>query len=269
MTFNSPGLTRLVVAAMLTVLAAALPRPGAAQGAVQVAAQGAAASPPVAAFTPAQRTEIVAILRDALTRDPSILRDAVASLRAEDARTQEASARMAIGSARGPLLGASGDPVAGNPAGDVTVVEFYDLRCPYCRRMQPVLDQLLTQDHGVRLVLKDLPILGPGSVLGARAVLAAQRQGGYQKLQEAVLRGPADITEATLQEQARAVGLDWPRLQADMADASIQARIDANLSLARALSIDGTPAMIIGDHLIPGAISLADLQAAVGQARGK
>ncbi len=224
-------------------------------------------STPQAAFSPAQRAEIVAILRDALKADPSILRDAVGALRADDSRLQEAAARAAI-SASGPhLTGESGDPIAGNPAGDVTVVEFYDLRCPYCRHMIPVIDALLAADKGVRLVLKDLPILGPSSVLGTRAVLAAQRQNGYMKLQSAIMRGPSDITEETLKTQAQAAGLDWPRLRHDMDDPAIQTRIDTNLALAKAINVEGTPAMIIGGKLIPGAMDLPALQAAIGEAR--
>ena len=130
-----------------------------------------------------------------------------------------------------------------------------------------VFDQLIAADHGVRLVLKDLPILGPASVLGSKALLAAQRQGGYLKLQAAMMSGPPDITEATLRTQAGATGLDWARLQRDMADPEIQHRIDANLALARTLSVDGTPAIVVGDRVLPGAVDLAQLRSVVAEAR--
>ena len=84
--------------------------------------------------------------------------------------------------------------MAGNPHGDVTIVEFFDTRCPYCRQLEPVMAKLLAQDHGVRLVYKDLPILGPPSVLGSSALLAAQRQGGYEKLRDAMMTAPPDLT---------------------------------------------------------------------------
>jgi len=228
---------------------------------------GAQMSEPAPTFTPQQRSEIVAVVREALKSDPSILRDAVGALRADDGRIQEAAARAAISASTAQLNNAPGDPVAGNPDGDVTVVEFYDVRCPYCRRMLPAIDQLLATDKGVRLILKDLPILGPGSILGSRALLAAQRQGGYLKLQRAIMRGPADVTDASLQNQAEANGLDWTRLQRDMADPAIQTRIDANLALAHTLNIEGTPALIVGTKLIPGAVDFAALQKAVKEAR--
>ena len=228
-----------------------------------------AADAPPAPFTPAQRAEIVAILRQALVSDPTILRDAVTALQQAEAGNRDAAASGAIEQAGAALTANQGDPVAGNPQGDVTVVEFYDLRCPYCRRMMPVIDSLLRQDPNIRLVYKDIPILGPGSVLGARAVLAARRQGGYAKLQSAIMRGSAQITDDSLHAEAQASGLDWTRLQRDMADPAIAARIKTNLDLARALGIDGTPAFVIGHRLVPGAVELADLQEAVAAARAR
>jgi protein-disulfide isomerase len=224
---------------------------------------------PAETFTPAQRAEIVRLLREALKRDPSILRDAIMALQADEGLRHDSAARAAITASRQALIGDPRDAVAGNPSGDVTVVEFYDVRCPYCRRMLPVTDQLLSHDHGVRLVLKDLPILGPPSVLGARALLAAERQGGYFKLHDVLMRSPEKPTEATLRTQVEGLGLDWARLQRDMADPVIQQKIDTNLALAHALGIDGTPAFVIGDKLLPGAMELADLQQAVAGARAE
>ncbi len=219
------------------------------------------------AFTPAQRAEIVDIVRAAMKTDPGILRDAITALQAEEAGAQDAAARTAIGRAGPALVRNPGDPVAGNPSGDVTVVEFYDLRCPYCRRMVPVIADLLARDPKLRLVYKDFPILGPPSLLGARAVLAAQRQGGYQKLQQAIMSGSGQITEGSLQREAVRLGLDWPRLARDMAAPDIQARIDARLALARDLGVNGTPSFVVGSRLLPGAVPLEELQAAVAAAR--
>jgi protein-disulfide isomerase len=231
---------------------------------------GPAAAPAMAqGFTPEQRTEIVEVVRAALKTDPSILRDAIASLQEEESRVQQAAARTAIGSLDEALTRAPGDPADGNPKGDVSVVEFFDVRCPYCRRMLPVMAELLRRDHNLRVVYKDIPILGPASLLGAKALLAAQLQGGYLALKDAVMSGPADITQETLRAAAAKTGLDWDRLQKDMAAPSVQQRIDTNLGLARKLDIQGTPAYVIGDRLLPGAISLADLQEAVAEARKK
>ena len=118
--------------------------------------------------------------------------------------------------------------------------------------------ELLARDHGVRLVYKDLPILGPASVLGSKALLAAQKQGGYEKLRAAIMAAPPQTTEAIIQEAAQRLGLDWKRLRHDMDDPAIQARI----------GIEGTPALVIGGDLIPGAVDLADLRKAVTTARG-
>jgi protein-disulfide isomerase len=227
----------------------------------------AAAQMPPAPFDAVQRAAIVEIVRNALKTDPTILRDAIAALQADDTRVQEAAARIAVATSRPALTQQPTDPQTGNPSGDVTMVEFYDVRCPYCRTMLPTMSQLLARDHGIRLVLKDLPILGPGSVLGARALLAAQRQGLYLQYQVAIMQGPPDVTETTLRTQAQSVGLDWARLQHDMADPAIQQRLDANLALAQALHIEGTPAIVLGDRVLPGAMQLADLQQAVAGAR--
>jgi len=220
-------------------------------------------------FSPQQRDEIVSIIRQALKTDPTLLRDAITALQQEESRRQNAVARSAIADSAQALARTPGDPVAGNPNGDVTVVEFYDVRCPYCRRMVPVVADLLKADPNVRVVYKDFPILGPASVTAARAVLAAQRQGGYFKLHAALMSGPPNIDQDTLRTAAQRAGLDWERLQRDMADPEIQARINAYLELGRKLDIQGTPAYVIGKQLLPGAVDFADLAGAVAQARRK
>lgn len=245
-------MTRLLRAAiMLVALAcvAAMPRAAAADQ-----------------FTPAQRAEIIAIVRDALKHDPSILRDAVTALQADDGARQAAESQAVLAAHRDALV-TPADPVAGNPHGDVTIVEFFDTRCPYCRRMEPVMEQFLAQDHGVKLVYKDLPILGPASVLGSKALLAAQEQGGYDKLRAAVMQLPPDTTLPMIQTAAERLGLDWGKLLHAMDSPAVQQRIDANLKLARALDIEGTPALVIGDTMVPGALDLAELQKDVAAER--
>jgi protein-disulfide isomerase len=219
-----------------------------------------------AEFTPTQRSEIVQIVRDALKNDPSILRDAVTAMQAEDGDRQQASSRAAIAAAKDTLVDAD-DPTGGNPKGDVTIVEFFDTRCPYCRKLEPAMADLLARDHGVRLVYKDLPILGPASVLGSKALLAAERQNGYEKLRTAIMDGPPQTTKPMIQDAVVRLGLDWKRLEHDMESPAIQARIDANLKLARSLGIAGTPALVIGGDLIPGAVDLPELQKVVATTR--
>lgn len=223
---------------------------------------------PVAAqsFTPQQRQEIVDVLREALRTDPSILRDAVAALETDEARVQDAASRTALAAARDQLVDPA-DPVAGNPLGDVTIVEFYDTRCPYCRRMRPVLAELTRLDPKLRVVIKDMPVLGPGSVLESRALLAAQRQGGYFPLQAALMRGGAQPDRDSIRAEANRLGLDGNALLRDMDDPAIKSRIEANLALARVLGLKGVPAYVVGTQVFPGAVELATLQEAVAEAR--
>jgi protein-disulfide isomerase len=219
-----------------------------------------------AEFTPAQRAEIITIVRDALKQDPSILREAVVALQADESKRTEEAAHTAIAQSQDQLV-TPADPIAGNPQGDVTIVEFFDTRCPYCRKLEPVMDSFLVQDRKVRLVYKDLPILGPASVLGTKALLAAQRQDAYGKMRDAVMKLPSNTTIAQIESSARALGLDWQRMARDMDDPAVQARIDANLKLAHTLGIQGTPALVIGNDLVPGAVDLPELQKAVAEAR--
>lgn len=226
-----------------------------------------AAAPLAAAeFTADQRTEIVSIIRDAMKQDPSVLRDAITALQADEGTREQAHARDALASVRDKMVSPA-DPIAGNPNGDVTIVEFFDVRCPYCKRIEPVMAQFLARDKGVRLVYKDLPILGPASMLASKALLAAQRQNAYEKLRDAVMKLPPDITTAMLQTEAKKLGLDWTKLSRDMDDAAVKQQIDANLALAHTLNIQGTPALIIGNEIVPGAIDIDELTRLVAAAR--
>jgi len=218
-------------------------------------------------FTDAQRDEIVGILREALRRDPSILRDAFSALQAADERDRTEAQRGAIVAQRAALFGNAEDPVRGNPRGDVTIVEFFDVRCPYCKRLHEDMSELLNRDRNLRVVMKDIPILGPASVVASRALLAAQRQGKYTQLHDALMRSRGEPTEALIRAEAQRAGIDVPRLLREMDDPAIQRRLDANLALARALRIEGTPALVIGDLLVPGAVPLDQLERLVAEER--
>ncbi|MFC4166770.1 DsbA family protein [Teichococcus aestuarii] len=226
-------------------------------------------APPAVAqpLTPEQRGEVVEILREALKRDPSILRDAFGALEQAEQQDRAGAQREAIRAEAAALLRDPADPVKGNPQGDLTIVEFFDARCGYCKALHPTMQALLAEDRQLRVVMKDLPILGPASVVASRALLAAQRQGKYAALQDALMRLRGEPTEAALKAEAEKLGLDWPRLKRDMEDPAIQARLQRNVALAQALSIQGTPALVIGDTLVPGAVDLPTLRQLVGQAR--
>ena len=240
--------------ALLLVLSAAGPLAGPAL----------AADPP--ALTPAQRAEVASILGEILRTDPGILREAMAALQADDDRRHDTAQADVLQLLADKLVDPA-DPVAGNPAAAVTLVEFYDTRCPYCRRLMGVTDELLRTDPSIRIVFKDLPILGPASQLESLALLAAQRQGGYLRLQAAVMRASTPPTRDTLRAEAERQGLDGAALLRDMDDPAIKARLDANVALAQQIGLQGTPAMVIGTRLIPGAVGLEELRAAVAEAR--
>jgi protein-disulfide isomerase len=220
-----------------------------------------------AGFTPEQRQEVVGILREALRQDPSILRDALVALEAAETRDREGAMRAAVAAHADALFRDPADPVRGNPQGAVTLVEFFDARCGYCKQLHPTMEQLLRRQPDVRLVLKDLPILGPNSVLASRALLAAQRQGKYAELHDALLKLREEPAEPVLRREAERVGLDWARLRREMDDPVVQQRLAGTMRLAQALRIEGTPALVIGDTVIPGAVDLATLERLVAEAR--
>jgi protein-disulfide isomerase len=219
-----------------------------------------------ATFAPRQRAQIVHILRDAMRKDPTILRDAIVVLQADNDRIERQAQRSAIAN-RANVLFDAGDPFVGNAHAGVTIVEFFDTRCPYCRQLAPMLERFVSKDGNVRLVYKDFPILGPASELGSRALLAAQRQGRYEDLRSLLMaKSSSDLTENSLRETAQDLGLDWPRLQRDMNSADVGRKIAANKNLAQALGIDGTPTIVIGEKIVEGA-DIATIAAAVANAR--
>lgn len=218
-------------------------------------------------FSESQRAEIERIIAELLKRDPKILRDALAALEADDARAQAAAAQGAIAMNRDMLERNPADPVLGNPQGSLTIVEFSDYRCPYCRRSHPDVRRLLAEDSSLRLVAKELPILGPGSVVMARAALAAQRQGKWQAANDRLIAFQGEPTEAAVVGTLVAIGLDEAKLRRDMADPSVAAQLQANLQLARMIGVSGTPAFVIGGQLQAGAMDLAELRQAVAAAR--
>ena len=251
-------------AALALGLGTALAQTGAQTGGQTDAPAGAPAAP---GFSPEQRAEIVSILRDALRTDPTILREAITAMQEAQRTEQENARRNALAASRDALFNDARDPVKGNPRGDVTIVEFFDARCTYCKALHPNMQQLLQRDRNIRVVMKDLPILGPNSVLASRALLAAQRQGKYEPLYDALLRLRVEPTEGVIQAEAQRAGIDWPRLRRDMDDPAIQQRIQANIALAQTLQLEGTPALVIGDALVPGAVELPELERLVAEAR--
>lgn len=220
------------------------------------------------ALSSAQRAEVISLIKQELVQDPSILRDAITALQADDQASQASAQGKAIATSNKELFHDAADPFMGNPQASVSLVEFYDTRCPYCRAMRPEFAELIKRDPDVRVIFKDIPILGPNSVIEARALLAAQRQGHYLAMQTALMSGSAVTpTEDYLRGLATKLGMDPDRLIRDMKDPDITARLAANNALAQALGVTGTPAIVAGSQLVPGAVSLDDLQKLVASAK--
>jgi protein-disulfide isomerase len=216
---------------------------------------------------PAQRQDVEAIIHDYLMQHPDVL---IAALRAaEDKLNHESDtkATQAVAQNRREIFDDPETPVAGNPQGNATIVEFFDYRCPYCKQVQPSLESLLKQDPKLRVVYKEFPILGPVSVTAAQAALAAQRQRKYDAFHAAMMAARGQITDDTVYQVAGSVGLDVDRLKHDMASPEIAQQLKANLALAEVLDIHGTPAFIVGDHVVPGAVDLGALKTMVADAR--
>ena len=157
--------------------------------------------------------------------------------------------------------------MAGNPAGKVTVVEFFDYNCGYCKRSLPDVLKLIETDKDVKLVIKEFPILGPGSLVAAKAAVAARRQGKYWEFHLALMNEKGAIDEARVFEVAKTVGLDGAKLRRDMEDPEIAKIIARNHTTAEALGIQGTPAFVIDQTLVPGALGFEALTGAVAAVR--
>jgi protein-disulfide isomerase len=222
-----------------------------------------------AEFSPEQRQAIEGIVRDYLQKNPEALLDALQA--AKDKMEGEAhdKASAALAARRHEVFDDPDAPIAGNPKGNATLVEFFDYRCPYCKQVEPSLDALIAEDRNLRLVYKEFPVLGPESVIAAKAALASRKQDKYDAMHRALMTQKGQIDEAAVMRVASSVGLDIERLKRDMAAPDIDRMIKANTSLASALDIRGTPGFVVGDEIVPGAISLQNLKQLIATARRK
>jgi len=223
--------------------------------------------PATGTMSPEQVQAIEKIVHDYLLRNPQVILDAVEQLEQKRNDEAQAAVKTAMAEHRDEVLHDPTSPVAGNPNGDVTIVEFFDYRCPYCKQVEPSLAQLRKEDQKLRFVYKEFPILGPESVIASRAALAARKQNKYQQLHDALMAARGHLDEATVMTIAGDAGLDVQRLKKDMNSPEIESVISKNMALAHILNINGTPGFIVGDQLVPGAVELADLKKLVAEAR--
>jgi protein-disulfide isomerase len=249
------GLFRLLAMAALSVAGAL--------GIDQVNAQ---AAPPMSS-QPAELEEFEQRVREYLLKNPEVIMEALQVLQERQRAAEAENLKRTIAELSEEILNDPAAPVGGDPSGDVTLVEFFDYNCPYCRRVAPTVTELEQADPGLRLVYKEFPILGPGSQFAAGAALASQRQGKYVPFHNALMQATEQVTEEIVMETAREVGLDTEQLRADMQDPAIDEAIARNLQLAEALGITGTPSFIIGDEVVPGAVDLRTLESLITRAR--
>jgi len=227
----------------------------------------AVAPAPAETLTPDQKSAIEQLIRDTLLNHPEIVVDALKKAQKDSEAAAAETAKKNIVLLHDKLVADPQSPVAGNPAGDVTIVEFFDYRCPYCKQVEPSLEALLKEDGKIRLVYKEFPILGPASVFAAKLALAARSQGKYDDFHRIMMAQKGNIDEAVIVRNASAVGLDLTSLREAAGKPEIEALIKENYKLGKALDIEGTPAFIIGDTLVPGVADIDSLRQLVAAAR--
>ncbi|MDG1130233.1 MAG: DsbA family protein [Paracoccaceae bacterium] len=211
--------------------------------------------------------DIKRLALEAILENPEIIMEAVAILDQRARDGQAANIATVLQDQRDLLINDPNAPVLGNPDGDVTVVEFFDYNCPYCKRAMPEVEALIESDPNVRVVYREWPILGEGSVFAARAALAARVQGNYDAFHWALMGQPGRIEEPVVLRIAAEVGLNVDRMLLDMDSAEIDEHLATSNALATALGFGGTPSFVIGDALLPGFVELSALEQGVAKAR--
>ncbi len=224
---------------------------------------------PSSAADPLARADVEKIIKEYLVAHPEVIEEAMQAL--EKKQQDEASAKQAalIGERGNVLFDSSRQVVLGNPEGDVTLVEFFDYNCGYCKRALGDMLTLIEKDPKLRVVLKEFPVLGPGSVDAAKVAIAVNRidPKKYLDFHKRLLglRGQADKAKAI--EAAVAAGINASTLDAALADKEVAATLEEVYGLAQGLGLSGTPSYVIGGEVVPGAIGLGKLQGRIADAR--
>lgn len=229
------------------------------------------AAAPVAAaeISEAQKGEVETIIRDYLMKNPEVLRDALIELQRREEAKSAVSLKEALRQNADALYRSSGDFAIGKADASVTIVEFLDYNCGYCKKSLPDIVKLMEADEDVKVIFKEFPILSPGSVVAARAAIASRQQGKYWELHQALMEFAGQKDEATVLAIAEKAGLDMAKLKADMQAPEVNEILTANMELAKALGIQGTPAFIASEKLIPGAVGADGLKSLVAEIRSQ
>lgn len=207
------------------------------------------------------------VIEQYIRTHPEVIEQSLQALEAKREAEEKARQKAALATKQNELLNDPSSPISGNPNGEITLVEFYDYRCGYCKRAADAITQLQKEDPRVRVIYKDFPILGEPSELAAKAALASVVQGKHQVFHEALLALKGEMTKASILVTATEVGLDAKRLEADMRNPEWDRVIEKNRALARDLGISGTPGFIVGTELVPGVLALKGLKDLIARAR--
>ena len=219
-------------------------------------------------FTPEQKAELNTLFEAYLMENGEKIMQSVDKFRMNQEKKTAETAQESLEKHK-EFLSGKDLPTMGNPDGDVTLVEYFDYNCGYCKRMFEDLVVLVKEDTNLRVVLKELPILSPASDMMARFALAAHKQGKYFEMHQGLMQHRGAQTEEAFYELAKNLGLDTAKLKTDYADPSIQAALDKNREIARDLGIQGTPGIIIGDQIYRGYIGLDGVKQSLKEEREK
>jgi protein-disulfide isomerase len=245
---------RHLTAVVLACLAIGMAAPAAAQG-----------------FSDAQRSEVERIIRDYLMRHPEVLQEAIAELEKRQLAADTERHKVAVKENRQLLFSSPRQVTVGNLQGDVTLVEFFDYNCGYCKRALQDLLNLMKADPKLKVVLKEFPVLGPASIEAAQvgAAVRMQDRGGkkYLEFHQKLLSGRGQVDRARAVAVAKEVGLDVVRLEKDMASDEVRATLEESMQLADKLGLNGTPSYVIGPDVVVGAVGYDALKEKVEAAR--
>jgi len=217
----------------------------------------------------ADKDAINAQIRAYILENPEIIVEAMQVLEQREQNAKANADRDLVASMRGPLEDDGYSLIAGNPDGDVTLIEFLDYRCGYCKQAHDGVKALIASDPNIKFIIKEFPILGPESTFASRAAMATLKQGAdaYLKFNDAMMRHRGNLDQPTVMRIAGEIGVDQAQLAEDIQDPQIAANIRKTYSLARRLDISGTPAFIIGDTVVRGFLPYDSLKEIVEEQR--
>ena len=219
--------------------------------------------------TALSRAEIEKIVREYILQHPEVLMESVQSHRERERVEAQKRSKDAVAANRRELFDNAASPVAGTAEAEVTIVQFFDYKCGYCRRVSPTLSTLLEKHKNVRMIYKELPILGPDSHMASRAALAAQKQGAYAALHKELMTLNGPITPEAIEGAGKKLGLDVAKLKADMGSKEVESALMRNQQLANAIGVQSTPSFVIGGELISGAMDLAGFEQLISKSSNR